>query len=99
VERDPLGFGRRGPLRARGGERPAWLEPWLLRLLRIALASSRPRRANLIRERVINAAIEQARYRASGATPFEWIRARWAGHDENPAIGTVLGAIETVVSR
>jgi SAM-dependent methyltransferase len=99
VERDPLGFGSRAALRGEPMPRPTRLRPWLLRILRVALASSRPRRANLIRERRVNEAIEQLRYALSGAAPFDWIRSRWSAHDDDAAIAAMLDAIEQVSSR
>ncbi len=94
VEPDPLGFGRRH------SERRIWagnaLQPWMLRLLRIALASARPHRANLIAESRIRAAVEQVRYRMSGLTPFDWIRSRWAAHDDEPSIAALLDAFERI---
>lgn len=96
VEPDPLGFGRRAPRRAKAATRPSRLAPWQLRVLRSALASSRPRRANLIRERRLNAAIEQARYAISGMSPFDWIRSRWSARDDDPSVAAMLEAIERV---
>jgi hypothetical protein len=99
VEPDPLGFGRRAPRHAKAARRPSRLAPWQLRVLRSVLASSRPRRANLIRERRLNAAIEQARYAISGMSPFDWIRSRWSAHDDDPSVAAMLEAIERVVGR
>ena len=66
-------------------------------MLRIALASSRPRRANLIEERRWNALIEQIRFVAAGVTPFDWIRARWAGYDNDVTIAALFDAFERIM--
>jgi SAM-dependent methyltransferase len=96
LETDPLGFGPRRPA-ARG----QWeaLQPWMLRVLRVVLASSRPGRANLIDERRLNAFIEQLRCAASRAAPFEWITARWSAHDDDATIAALLVAMERIAAR
>lgn len=96
LEADPLGFGHRRPA-ARG--RWEALQPWILRVLRVALASTRPRRANLIDERRMNSFIEQLRCAASRAAPFEWIAARWSAHDDDPTIAALLVAMERIAAR
>ena len=96
IEADPLGFGPRRP--AVRGQREA-LQPWMLRVLRVALASSRPRRANLIDERRLNAFIEQLRCAASRAAPFEWIMARWSAHDDDATIAALLAAMDRIAAR
>ena len=92
TERDPLGFGHRGPLQSRG--RPGLLARWQVQVLRSIVASSRPRRANLIAERTLNATIEQIRFAASRARPFDWIRARWSAYDQDESIAAMLDAIQ-----
>jgi len=92
TERDPLGFGHRAPLRSRGRART--LGRWQLQMLRAILASSRPRRANLIAERKLNAAVEQIRFAASGSKSFDWMRARWAAYDQDESIAAMLDAIQ-----
>lgn len=102
VESDPLGFGHRQPRRSGGGGRAALLPAWMLRLLRVALASTRPRRASLIDERRLNALIEQARYLlARGAKPFDWIIGRWSAYadltnEQDRAIGALLETCERI---
>jgi hypothetical protein len=66
-------------------------------MLRIALASSRPRRANLIEERRWNALIEQLRFVTARVTPFEWIRARWVAYDNNVTITALFEAFERIL--
>jgi hypothetical protein len=66
-------------------------------MLRIALASSRPRRANLIEERRWNALIEQLRFVAAGVAPFDWIRARWAAYDNDITIAALFDAFERIL--
>ncbi|HVS32475.1 MAG TPA: class I SAM-dependent methyltransferase [Thermoanaerobaculia bacterium] len=93
VEGDPLGFGGAARVpRAGGGRhrRPSTLQPWMLRILRVALVARRERRANLIRESRLKAWIETTRCRASGLAPFEWIGARWSAHDDDPVIAALL---------
>jgi SAM-dependent methyltransferase len=100
TEADPLGFGRaavipsvsEGP--GRVGRR---MQPHHLRMLRIALASSRPRRANLIEERKWNGLIEQLRFATARVTPFDWIRARWAAYDNDIAIASLFDAFERIM--
>jgi SAM-dependent methyltransferase len=99
VESDPLGFGRRKPSVGDRSPHPTHLAAWLLRILRVALASSRPQRANLIQERRICAALEQLRFAMSGASPFAWIRSRWSAHDVDRSIAAMLDAIERVSAR
>jgi hypothetical protein len=71
----------------------------MLRALRVALVSSRPRRANLIDERKLNALIEQLRCAASRASPFEWITARWTAHDDDATIAALLSAMDRIAAR
>ena len=66
-------------------------------MLRIALASSRPRRANLIEERRWNALIEQFRFVTARMTPFHWIRARWAAYDNDVTIAALFDAFERIM--
>ena len=97
VEADPLGFGPR--VRLRRGRRAGharWLDRWMLKMLRAALASARPRRANLIDERPVNAAIEQLRYATSGTSPFDWIISRWSACDNDRTVGALLDAFERI---
>ena len=98
-EADPLGWGKcGGRLRPAGRLNPAaTLKPWQLRFLRIALASSRARRANLIEERRWNALIEQIRFVAARVTPFDWIRARWAAGDNDVTIAALFDAFERIM--
>jgi len=99
TEADPLGWGRcSGRLQPADRLKPvATLKPHHLRMLRIALASSRPRRANLIEERRWNARIEQLRFVTARVTPFEWIRARWVAYDNNVAIAALFDAFERIL--
>ncbi|MGZ7079152.1 MAG: class I SAM-dependent methyltransferase [Thermoanaerobaculia bacterium] len=103
VESDPLGFGKCGggrrARRSGGTAHPKELAPWLLRILRVALAAARPRRANLIREQRLRAALEQLRYARSGVAPFTWIRSRTEGQSVDPSIVAMLDAIERVAAR
>jgi hypothetical protein len=66
-------------------------------MLRIALASSRPRRANLIEERRWNALMEQLRFVTARVTPFDWIRARWAAHGNDITIAALFDAFERIL--
>ena len=100
TEADPLSVWERPPsgARRRLGRPPLHLlKLHHLRMLRIALASSRPRRANLIEERRWNALIEQIRFVAAGVTPFDWIRARWAGYDNDVTIAALFDAFERIM--
>ena len=66
-------------------------------MLRIALASSRPTRANLVEERRWNALIEQLRFVTARVTPFDWIRARWAAYDNDCTIAALFDAFERIL--
>jgi len=48
----------------------------------------------LIAERTLNATIEQIRFAASRARPFDWIRARWSAYDQDESIAAMLDAIQ-----
>ncbi|MGZ4779761.1 MAG: hypothetical protein ACXV5L_11225, partial [Thermoanaerobaculia bacterium] len=61
--------------------------------------AARPRRANLIREQRLRAALEQLRYARSGVAPFTWIRSRTEGQSVDPSIVAMLDAIERVAAR
>ena len=100
-EADPLGWGQCGgqppsAVQTGGGACPT-LKPHHLRMLRIALASSRPRRANLIDERRWNALIEQLRFVSARVGPFDWIRARWAAYDNDITIAALFDAFERIL--
>jgi SAM-dependent methyltransferase len=100
VDRDPLGFGRR-KRRQSGDGKTKLLSPWMLRLLRIALVSTRPRRANLIDERMLNTMVEQSRYFVSANDPFDWIIGRWSAYADltnegDRAIGALLETFERI---
>ena len=100
TEADPLAVWGRPPSGAqrRPGRPPLHLlKPFHLRLLRIALASSRSTRANLIEERRWNALIEQLRFVTARVTPFDWIRARWAAYDNDETIAALFDAFERIL--
>ncbi len=92
VERDPLRFARRSPsgVRQTANGKRRTLAPWHLRVLRIALASAQPRRANLFEESPFHAAIEQIRFAAARTSPFDWIIGRWSAYDDDPSIRALL---------
>jgi SAM-dependent methyltransferase len=99
TEADPLAVWGRPPSGAqrRPGRPPLhFLKPFHLRMLRVALASSRPRRANLIEERRWNTLIEQARYAIARVAPFDWIRARWAAYDDDITIAALFDAFARI---
>ena len=66
-------------------------------MLRVALASSRPRRANLIEERRWNALIEQLRCLAARVAPMDWIRARWAAYDDDVTVAALFDAFGRIM--
>jgi 2-polyprenyl-3-methyl-5-hydroxy-6-metoxy-1,4-benzoquinol methylase len=96
TEPDPLGFGRAAPGAGKGS---APLRAFHLRMLRIALASARSRRANLIAESRLNAFIEQLRFAAARTTPFDWMRRRWSARDSEPRIAALLDTFERHLAR
>ena len=98
VDRDPLGFSRRARRRVGLGARTHLLPDWALRLLRIALVSTKPRRANLIAESPANTAIEQLRYALTpGVGVFDWIIGRWSASADlsNEDDRAILALLET----
>ena len=70
--------------------------------MRRFIRSTRPRRANLIDERRLNALVEQSRYLAApGKNPFDWIIGRWSAYadmtnEEDRAIGALLETFERI---
>jgi SAM-dependent methyltransferase len=102
VDDDPLGSGPRVPRRSGMGATPRLLPVWALRLLRIALVSVKPRRANLIAERRASTIIEQLRYAlAPGVSPFDWIIGRWSAYADlsNENDRALLELLETFERR
>jgi ubiquinone/menaquinone biosynthesis C-methylase UbiE len=102
VDPDPLGFGRRVSRRSSIGTKARLLPRWMLRLLRTALVSTKPRRANLIAERHASTAIEQLRYVLTpGVTPFDWVIGRWSAHADtsNEDDRAILALLETFERR
>ena len=99
TEADPLSvWGPPSSAARRPGRPPLhFLEPHHLRMLRIALASSRRTRANLIEERRWNALIEQLRFVTARVTPFDWIRARWAAYDDDITTAALFDAFERIL--
>ena len=71
------------------------LAPHHLRMLRIALASTQPRRRNLFHESRWRSALE--RFRARNRDPWQWIEARAARAD--PAIKALIRTAATLAPR
>ena len=102
VDDDPLGLGPRVPRRSGIGATSKLLPGWMLRLLRIALVSTKPRRANLIAERGARTALEQLRYAlAPGVRPFDWIIGRWSAYADlsNEDHRAILELLQTFERR
>jgi len=105
TEPDPLRFtGAASPLSRLAGEggpkgrvRAApWLAPWHLRTLRLALLSTRPKRANLFEESRVRAAVEQLRFVLARTLPFDWIIGRWSAYGDDPTIRALLKTFECI---
>ena len=87
VDPDPLALrGRVGG--ASGSQRS--LKRWQLRLLRIALASTQPRRRNLFRETPWQTVREQLSFAMRGGDAIRWIVGRGAAHDLDPRMRALL---------
>ena len=88
LDPDPLALpGSAG--NARGGG-SSHLEPWQMRMLRIALASTQPRRANLFNESRLHALREQIAFAMRGGDAIRWILARAEARDVDPRVRSLL---------
>jgi SAM-dependent methyltransferase len=72
------------------------LAPWHLRVLRLALLSTQPRRANLFVESRVRGAVEQLRFAIARTSPFDWIVRRWSAYGEDPVVGALLEAFARI---
>jgi hypothetical protein len=87
VEADPLRMRRRMKSEGRAAGN---LEAWHLRLLRIALSSTQPRRANLFEEQPMHAAMERFRFALARTSAFDWIVSRYRAYGSDPVILALL---------
>jgi hypothetical protein len=91
VEPDPLRMRKRTKSEGRAAGN---LEPWHLRVLRIALASTQPRRANLFEEQPMHAAMERFRFALARTSAFDWIVSRYRAYANDPVILALLDTFD-----
>lgn len=103
IEPDPLRMRRRrverrggSPAARAGRDSGAHLTAWHLRLLRIVLASTQERRANLFEEQPMHAAMERLRFALAGSAVFEWIESRYRAYGSDPRILALLTTFDTL---
>jgi SAM-dependent methyltransferase len=87
VEPDPLRMRRRTKSEGRAA---GSLEAWHLRLLRIALSSTQPRRANVFEEQPMHAAMERFRFALARTSAFDWIISRYRAYGSDAVILALL---------
>lgn len=87
VEPDPLRMRKRVKSQGRAA---GILDQWHLRLLRIALASTQARRANLFEEQAMHAAMERFRFAVARTSAFDWIASRYRAYGSDPVILALL---------
>lgn len=89
LDPDPLRMRRRLKSEGRAaGE----LHPWHLRILRIALASTQPRRARRFEEQPMHAAMERFRFALARTSAFDWIISRYRAYGRD---ARMLALLET----
>jgi SAM-dependent methyltransferase len=98
IEPDPLECGRlaRSGRASRPAARQTQLAPWHLRTLRLALLSTKQKRANLFEESRLRTAAEQLRFALARTSPFDWIIRRWSAYGDDPTIRALLETFERI---
>jgi SAM-dependent methyltransferase len=96
VDPDPLRMRSR---RRTPAQRPGTLQPWHMRLLRIALASTQERRANLFAEQPMHSAMERFRFAVGNTSAFDWITSRYLAYGDDRVILDLLATFDTLAPQ